>query len=147
MIMAWDSSMGRGTDPAGQEGQGAFRFLPGFRDRFSPLRSFRLPEHETVYAMTVHKSQGSEFNEVLLILSDRDAPLLTRELIYTVLRGQRNNYSCGEGKRSSAAPYHDALPGFQDSGTRYGKPGLKACPDPWRRNDFLSRGSRPILTL
>jgi exodeoxyribonuclease V alpha subunit len=51
----------------------------GFR-RFAP---FRLPEHETVYAMTLHKSQGSEFNEVLLILSDPDTPLLTRELVYT----------------------------------------------------------------
>jgi exodeoxyribonuclease V alpha subunit len=51
----------------------------GFR-RFAP---FRLPEHETVYAMTVHKSQGSEFNDILLILSDRDTPLLTRELVYT----------------------------------------------------------------
>lgn len=51
----------------------------GFR-HFAP---FRLPEHETVYAMTVHKSQGSEFDEVLMILSDRESPLLTRELIYT----------------------------------------------------------------
>jgi exodeoxyribonuclease V alpha subunit len=33
--------------------------------------------------MTVHKSQGSEFERVLLILSDRDVPLITRELIYT----------------------------------------------------------------
>jgi exodeoxyribonuclease V alpha subunit len=43
----------------------------------------RLPEHETVFAMTVHKSQGSEFEEVLLILPDRDSPVLTRELLYT----------------------------------------------------------------
>ncbi|MBW2616495.1 MAG: ATP-binding domain-containing protein, partial [Deltaproteobacteria bacterium] len=43
----------------------------------------RLPEHETVYAMTVHKSQGSEFDRVLLLLPDRDTPVLTRELIYT----------------------------------------------------------------
>jgi exodeoxyribonuclease V alpha subunit len=43
----------------------------------------RLPEHETVYALTVHKSQGSEFDRVLLILPDRDAPVLTRELVYT----------------------------------------------------------------
>ena len=50
------------------------------------LRSFlpvRLPEHETVYAMTVHKSQGSEFDKALLILPDRHTPVLTRELIYT----------------------------------------------------------------
>ena len=49
---------------------------------FSPLR---LPEHETVYAMTVHKSQGSEFDEVLLVMPDRDTRVLTRELIYTAI--------------------------------------------------------------
>ncbi|HVO65251.1 MAG TPA: exodeoxyribonuclease V subunit alpha [Syntrophales bacterium] len=49
---------------------------------FPPLR---LPEHETVYAMTVHKSQGSEFDEVLLLMPDRDTPVLTRELIYTAI--------------------------------------------------------------
>lgn len=43
----------------------------------------RLPEHEPAYAMTVHKSQGSEFERVLLVLPDRDVPILTRELIYT----------------------------------------------------------------
>lgn len=43
----------------------------------------RLPEHETVYAMTVHKSQGSEFDRVLLLLPDRPSRLITRELIYT----------------------------------------------------------------
>ncbi|WP_296063104.1 exodeoxyribonuclease V subunit alpha [uncultured Amphritea sp.] len=43
----------------------------------------RLPEHETVYAMTVHKSQGSEFEKVVMILPAEESPLLTRELIYT----------------------------------------------------------------
>lgn len=43
----------------------------------------RLPPHETAYAMTVHKSQGSEFDEVLVVLPGRDVPVLTRELIYT----------------------------------------------------------------
>jgi exodeoxyribonuclease V alpha subunit len=47
------------------------------------LHPFRLPEHETVYAMTVHKSQGSEFDTVLMVLPDRLSPVLTRELIYT----------------------------------------------------------------
>ncbi|UCH24169.1 MAG: exodeoxyribonuclease V subunit alpha [Deltaproteobacteria bacterium] len=54
--------------------------------RFSP---YILPEHETVYAMTVHKSQGSEFENVLLILPDRDSPVLTRELIYTAITRAR----------------------------------------------------------
>ena len=47
------------------------------------LHPVRLPEHETVYAMTVHKSQGSEFDNVLFILPDKDYPVLTRELVYT----------------------------------------------------------------
>ncbi len=47
----------------------------------------RLAETETAYAMTVHKSQGSEFAHVVLILPD--SPALTRELIYTgVTRAQ-----------------------------------------------------------
>ena len=37
------------------------------------------------YAVTVHKSQGSEFDEVLVIFPEEDAPLLTRELIYTAV--------------------------------------------------------------
>ena len=43
----------------------------------------RLDAVETVWAMTVHKSQGSEYDHVLLVLPDRDAPVLTRELLYT----------------------------------------------------------------
>lgn len=50
---------------------------------FRKLRPFRLPQHETAYAMTVHKSQGSEFENVLLVLPDKDSPILTRELLYT----------------------------------------------------------------
>jgi exodeoxyribonuclease V alpha subunit len=49
---------------------------------FMPLR---LPEHETAYAMTIHKSQGSEFERVLLVLPGEDSAVLTRELVYTGL--------------------------------------------------------------
>lgn len=42
----------------------------------------RLPQHETVFAMTVHKSQGSEFNEVTLVLAE-GAKVISRELVYT----------------------------------------------------------------
>ena len=45
----------------------------------------RLPEHETAYALTIHKSQGSEFEQVLLILPDATSPVLTRALLYTGL--------------------------------------------------------------
>jgi exodeoxyribonuclease V alpha subunit len=43
----------------------------------------RLPSHETVYAMTVHKSQGSEFDRVLLVLPPEPSRVVTRELLYT----------------------------------------------------------------
>ncbi|MFW1677023.1 exodeoxyribonuclease V subunit alpha [Pontibacter sp. JAM-7] len=43
----------------------------------------RLPAHDTVYAMTVHKSQGSEFDHVYLLLPTEAQALLSRELLYT----------------------------------------------------------------
>ena len=43
----------------------------------------RLDAIETVLAMTVHKSQGSEFDQVALVLPERMTPVLTRELLYT----------------------------------------------------------------
>ena len=43
-----------------------------------------LPEHDLAYAMTVHKSQGSEFGNVLVVLpDDENHPLLNRQLVYT----------------------------------------------------------------
>ena len=43
-----------------------------------------LPEHELAYAMTVHKSQGSEFENVMVVLpNDVDHPLLNRQIVYT----------------------------------------------------------------
>ncbi len=50
----------------------------------------RLPEHETAFAMTVHKSQGSEFDRVLLLLPDRDVRVLSRELLYTAVTRARS---------------------------------------------------------
>ncbi len=45
----------------------------------------RLPSFETVYATTVHKSQGSEFDEVAIVLPDQQSPILNRELLYTAV--------------------------------------------------------------
>jgi exodeoxyribonuclease V alpha subunit len=49
----------------------------------------RLESVETVFAMTVHKSQGSEFTHVLLVLPAQESPVLTRELVYTGLTRAR----------------------------------------------------------
>ncbi len=45
----------------------------------------RVPKHETVYAMTIHKSQGSEFEQCLCVLPQEMNPVLTKELIYTAI--------------------------------------------------------------
>jgi exodeoxyribonuclease V alpha subunit len=53
------------------------------------LSPARLPAHETVFAMTVHKSQGSEFDRVVLLVPPAVSPILTRELLYTAITRAR----------------------------------------------------------
>lgn len=53
------------------------------------LSPHRLPPVETLFAMTVHKSQGSELDEVALVLPLHDSRVLTRELIYTAVTRAR----------------------------------------------------------
>ncbi len=65
-----------------------------FADPAGGLRSLsvlRLPPHEPALALTVHKSQGSEFDRVLLILPAYDASILTRELLYTAITRARSS--------------------------------------------------------
>ncbi|MFI5309434.1 MAG: AAA family ATPase, partial [Polyangiales bacterium] len=49
----------------------------------------RLPPHESVYAMSVHKSQGSELDEVAVLLPPEPSPVLSRELLYTAVTRAR----------------------------------------------------------
>lgn len=57
----------------------------------------RLPEHETAFAMTVHKSQGSEFDDVLLMLPAEYNRALTRELLYTAVTRARERVTIVSG--------------------------------------------------
>ncbi|WP_164914492.1 ATP-binding domain-containing protein, partial [Xanthomonas translucens] len=50
-----------------------------------------LPAHESAFAMTVHKAQGSEFDDVWLQLPTRDARVLSRELVYTGITRARQS--------------------------------------------------------
>jgi len=87
----------------------------GETKRFVP---HQLPEHETVYAMTVHKSQGSEFKKILLILPDKDAAVLTKELIYTaVTRAREQVVICGSRPILQAAISRgiDRMSGLRDA--------------------------------
>jgi len=56
---------------------------------FNRLPPNRLPSHETAWAMTVHKSQGSEFKEIVVALPERDNRILSRELLYTAITRAR----------------------------------------------------------
>ncbi len=64
------------------------------------LRDFaphRLPAHEAAYAITVHKSQGSEYQNVVMLLPPQPSPVLTRELLYTgVTRARRALWITGD---------------------------------------------------
>ena len=57
------------------------------------VRPYRLANLETAYAMTVHKSQGSEFEAVTVILPPSSSRLLTRELLYTAVTRARSALS------------------------------------------------------
>lgn len=67
------------------------------------LSPTRLTAVEEVYAMTVHKSQGSEFDAVFLLLPDYESPVLTRELLYTALtRAKKHATVIGGGEAIGA---------------------------------------------
>jgi exodeoxyribonuclease V alpha subunit len=76
-------------DPAAGGALRAFFAQPGGETR--RVLPTRLPPHETCFAMTVHKSQGSEFDRVIVVLPDRDSPVLTRELVYTAVTRARQS--------------------------------------------------------
>lgn len=70
----------------GADGQSTRAFAPA-----------QLPMHVTAYGMTIHKSQGSEFNDVIVCLPERSSPVLTRELLYTaVTRARKRVFVLGE---------------------------------------------------
>lgn len=67
-----------------------FRQMDGSIREIMPSR---LPEHDTAFAITVHKSQGSEFKQVMLVLPDNWIALLNRQLIYTALTRAKKQFS------------------------------------------------------
>jgi exodeoxyribonuclease V alpha subunit len=65
-------------------------FLPSVEGGLRAVHPARLPEHESVYAMTIHKSQGSEFDQVLILLPSEPSPVTSRELLYTAVTRARS---------------------------------------------------------
>ncbi len=82
----WNGDIGLIADTA----KGLRALFPDGHGGVRSLSAGRLPSHESAVAMSVHKSQGSEFDEVDLVLGDRSSPIMTRELFYTgVTRARR----------------------------------------------------------
>jgi exodeoxyribonuclease V alpha subunit len=65
-------------------------FFPQNDGSFRAVAPLRLPEHETAFATTVHKAQGSEFDKVLLLLPAKPTRVVTRELLYTAVTRSRS---------------------------------------------------------
>lgn len=77
----------------------------------------RLPAHETAYAMTVHKSQGSEFDNVCVVLPEEDSAVLTRELFYTAITRAKKQVmvmATEDIVRSSVVRMHQRETGLAD---------------------------------
>ncbi|AUI67171.1 MULTISPECIES: exodeoxyribonuclease V subunit alpha [Glaesserella] len=62
-------------------------------DKHLELSPSRLPSYEPAYVMTVHKSQGSEFEHALLVMPLNIAPVLTKELVYTAITRAKSAFT------------------------------------------------------
>lgn len=82
---------------------GAIRvyFLDG--DDVRSVGVSRLPDVETAFAMTVHKSQGSEFEHTVLVLPEAPSRVLTRELVYTGITRARKRFTLVTGRERAFA--------------------------------------------
>lgn len=96
MISRNDSALGLYNGDIGvalDRGQGLRVWFPLPDGSLKSVQPSRLPEHETAWAMTVHKSQGSEFNHAALVLPNRSVPVVTRELVYTAITRAKQRLS------------------------------------------------------
>jgi exodeoxyribonuclease V alpha subunit len=66
-------------------------YFPDDDSGFRAIAPLSLPEHETAFAMSVHKSQGSEFESILLILPTANTRAVCRELLYTAITRARSH--------------------------------------------------------
>jgi len=72
--------------------------FPGEDGEFREIPLVRIPEHETAFSMTVHKSQGSEFDNVFAVFPDKWNRVMTRELLYTAVTRARKKVIISAGE-------------------------------------------------
>lgn len=105
-VPAW---LGQATREEAEPGAAVLRVAFPTGDPGKPLRWIvpaRLQAVETVFAMTVHKSQGSEFTHTCLVLPERLNPVLTRELVYTGITRAKQRFTLVE---SHPAVFDEAI--------------------------------------
>lgn len=73
-----------------EEGNDLRVVFPGIGGSFRRYSPARLPAYDIAYATTVHKSQGSEFDEILLLVPEAESPVVTRNLLYTGITRARS---------------------------------------------------------
>ncbi|EJQ0712877.1 exodeoxyribonuclease V subunit alpha [Salmonella enterica] len=96
MIARNDSALGLFNGDIGialDRGQGLRVWFAMPDGAIKSVQPSRLPEHDTTWAMTVHKSQGAEFDHAALILPSQRSPVVTRELVYTAVTRARRRLS------------------------------------------------------
>jgi exodeoxyribonuclease V alpha subunit len=96
MITRNDASLGLFNGDIGialDQGEGIRVWFPLPDGSMKSVQPSRLPEHDTAWAMTVHKSQGSEFEHAALILPGQFVPVVTRELVYTAITRAKKRLS------------------------------------------------------
>ena len=92
-LRLWNGDTGVAMLPAGEAAPGEPRMVGvlgtgGAATRLLPTT--RLSDVSTAHAMTVHRSQGSQFDEVTVVLPEPDSRILTRELFYTAVTRARS---------------------------------------------------------
>jgi exodeoxyribonuclease V alpha subunit len=84
----YNGDIGIMTGAQSEEGPAVF-FPASEKGGGRMISALRMPQHEPAFALTVHKTQGSEFDSVLLIMPDQMSEVLSRELLYTAVTRAR----------------------------------------------------------
>ena len=87
---------------------GYFEGLVDDKGEPKPVPVSLLPPHETAFATTVHKAQGSEFDNLLIVLPPKHTPLISKELLYTTLTRVKPAWcsaASAQSRQSKRAPW------------------------------------------
>ncbi len=108
-----------------------FPGLPGADGRALLVPPGRLPDHESFFATTVHRAQGSEFDDVAVIPGPADSRLSTRELLYTAVTRARRRvivHGTADSVRAAVGRRTRRFSGLPDLLAAAGEPATRRPP-------------------